>query len=460
MGMGRLRTHLLAWLLLPLLAFWVLAFKLQVLRSQSQADEAHDRALLGSAMVIAERVRAVEGRVVVDVPLAALAMLEAQAGDRVFWKILCNAPLAYVDGTEDLPPVASQDRLRDEPLFDDVRHNGLPLRMVALRRPLFDADACGEVIVQVGETTTARDSHAKTILTDALAWQLALIVGAAGLIIHGVRRGLAPLRPLRDEVRRRRDDDLLPVSTAGVPREVVPLVDAINLQLARQRGVMEAHRRFVADASHQLKTPLAVLQTQADLALLQSEPQRMRELVEELRDSTRSTARVVHQLLALLRSDPFALHGEEPIDVVDAVREASFELLPLALAKGVTLDFEDGAPATLRLHPTLLHELVKNLVDNAIHYTPAQGRVVVQAGASGHGALLSVQDSGPGIPPDQRQRVFERFYRVPGSPGDGCGLGLAIVHQIARRYRAVVHFDDAEGGGLRVRVNFPAADSA
>lgn len=448
--MRRLERQLLAWLLLPLLGLWALAFRLQVLRTDAQADDAHDRALHGSAMVIVDGVAVRQGEVAVDVPPAAIAMLEALGRDRAFWNVSCRADGRYLAGSEDLPPPPG-----DEPVFWDALHNGEPLRLVALRRPVFESPGCAEVSVRVGETTTARQAHAEQALADAVTGQFALIVAAAGLIVLGVRRGLAPLARLRDEVRARAEDDLSPLDTTRVPAEVVPLAEAMNLQLARQRGVNEAHRRFVADASHQLKTPLAVLQAQAELALRQHEPARMRGHVQELRDTTQSTARVVHQLLALLRSDPLAMARAEPVDLVEVAREATLELAPLALAKSIDLVFDDVGPLPLAVHEVLLHELVANLVDNAIRYTPAGGRIAVQALRVDGAPELAVCDSGPGIPPAERERVFTRFYRAPGAAGDGCGLGLAIVRQIAERYRAAVVLDDGMLGGLRVRVRFP-----
>lgn len=452
----RLRTHLLAWLLGPLALLWALALHLQFGRIQAQADAAHDRALLGAAMVMAERVGVQGGRVVADVPPAALAMLEGQLGDRVFWQLACTDPPAWLAGSEDLP--AAPALAAQAPQLWDARHNGTVLRMAALARPLFDHDGCRALQLRVGETTAARDALADRLFAEAATVQGALIACAGLGIAWGVRRGLAPLARLRDQVLARAVDDLSPVQTAEVPREVAPLVDAMNAQLARQRGVNEAHRRFVADASHQLKTPLAVLRTQADLALRQPDLPRMHDAVAALRESTEATARMVHQLLALLRSDPTAAHADEALDLVEAVREATFQLLPLALAKRVELGFEGSGAAPLRAHGVLLHELVANLVDNAIRYTPEGGRIAVGAGADG-GPWFTVVDSGPGIPAAERERVFARFYRAPGSAGDGCGLGLAIVRQIACRLQARVTLDDAPGGGLAVRVQFPAATS-
>ncbi|HEX2012251.1 MAG TPA: sensor histidine kinase N-terminal domain-containing protein, partial [Roseateles sp.] len=350
--------------LLPLLLLWALALRIQTLRSEAQSDEAHDRVLLGSALVIAERMAAVDGLLMVDIPPAALQMLEVQAQDRVFYKVSCLAPPAFIAGTPELetdglPPADAT------PVFTRARHGDLPVRQVTLRRPVEGVAGCSAASVSVAETRVAREALSRRIMLDATLTQLTLLGGAAALIVFGVRRGLQPLRRLRDEIRGRDEQDLSPIDTGTVPREVVPLIDAINQQMQRQRGVNEAHHRFVADATHQLKTPLAVLRTQAELALGQQDPARMRAYVEELRDGTETTARVVHQLLALLRSDPMALHGVESLDLVEAAREASFELLPLALAKSIDLAFDGGPAAAVRVHGVLLHELVANLVDNA-----------------------------------------------------------------------------------------------
>ena len=445
--------------LLPLLLLWALALRIQTLRSEAQSDEAHDRVLLGSALVIAERMAAVDGLLMVDIPPAALQMLEVQAQDRVFYKVSCLAPPAFIAGTPELetdglPPADAT------PVFTRARHGDLPVRQVRLRRPVAGVAGCSAALVSVAETRVAREALSRRIMLDATLTQLTLLGGAAALIVFGVRRGLQPLRRLRDEIRGRDEQDLSPIDTGTVPREVVPLIDAINQQMQRQRGVNEAHHRFVADATHQLKTPLAVLRTQAELALGQQDPARMRAYVEELRDGTETTARVVHQLLALLRSDPMALHGVESLDLVEAAREASFELLPLALAKSIDLAFDGGPAAAVRVHGVLLHELVANLVDNAIRYTPARGciRVDVQR-CDQYFAVLEVADSGPGIPPREREKVFSRFYRLPDAGAEGCGLGLAIVQQIAERYGATVALDTAREGGLRVTVRFRIAET-
>lgn len=459
--MRPLGTHLQLWLLLPMLALSAVAVVVHQLRSEARTDEAHDRALLGSALVMAEHVSVRDGQVVADIPQSALDMLESQAQKRVFYNVSCVEPNAYVAGWPDLPPPPRLPQIGGEPVFVDLHYNGDDVRLVALRRLVFDASDCTAVAVRVAESTDARDAMVARIVGDAATTLLALIAAAAACVVFGVRRGLHPLLRLRDSVRSRDENDLAPIDVAQVPAEVAPLLDAINLQLRRQRGINDAHQRFVADASHQLKTPLSVLKMQADLALAQADPARMRRHVQELHDGVEATARVVRQLLALLRSDPLSPPARQPVDLAALAREVSFELLPLALAKGVDIAFEGEGAATVVGEEVLMHELVANLIDNAIRFAPAGGHVAVSVTAGeGDDALLRVADDGPGIPAGERVRVFERFYRAPGSNGDGCGLGLAIVRQIADRHGAVVTLADAVGGGLSATVRFPAAGVA
>ena len=456
--MRPLGAHLLLWLLLPMLALCALAVVVHALRSDVQADKAYDRALLGSALVIVERVTVRDEQVVVDIPPSAMQMLESRTQDHIFYNVSCAAPMVHLAGWPDLPPGPRPPALGGEPVFADTRYQGHDVRVVALRRPVFEATDCKQVEVRVAESTEARDVMAARIVGDATTTLLTLILAAAACVVFGVRRGLRPLLRLRDEIRARDDGDVAPIDDKRVPAEVAPLLDAINLQLRRQRGINDAHQRFVADASHQLKTPLAVLKMQADLALAEADPARMRRHVEEVHDGVASATRVVSQLLTLLRSDPLSLHPREAVELTEVAREATFELLPLALAKRVDVAFDSGDEVTVQAHAVLLHEIVANLVHNAIRFAPQDGHVgVFVDGGGGRGAILRVVDDGPGIPEIERANVFTRFYRAPGSGGDGCGLGLAIVRQIADRYGAVVTLDEAVGGGLSVTVRFASS---
>ncbi|KQP14026.1 sensor histidine kinase [Pseudorhodoferax sp. Leaf267] len=452
----RLRNHLLRWLLLPLALVWAIGFHLDYARSIAQANEAYDRTLAGSALAIAERVMVRDGAFSVDLPYAALEMLETRAQDRVFYKVSSERPAMVVTGHEDLPgPAAALEG--DQPVFEDARYQGEAIRMVAVRRPLYEERGLGPVLVQVAETTAARQAMSTRILLDSALTQLTLIAAAALLITFGVRRGLEPLRRIRREIAGRDEFDLTPIDARAVPREVAPLIEALNLHTERQRQLNEAHRQFIADASHQLKTPLTVLKTQAALALQQQDVARMRAIVAEIHDATDMTARTINQLLALARSEPGHLMPTERVDLVEIARGATFDLLPNALDKGVELGFEDSGATPVQGQALLLRELVSNLTDNAIRYTPRGGAITVSVGQAPDGqALLQVQDNGPGIAPEHRAKVFDRFYRVNGALSDGCGLGLAIVRQICERHGALAELQTAASGqGLCVVVRFP-----
>ena len=457
----RLRDHLLRWLLIPLVLLWAVGFRISYLRSLGQANEAYDRTLLGSALSIAERSSIRDGALSVDVPHAALEMLETRSQDRIFYKVSCIEPRLAPTGHEDLPlpqPAPQADR----PVFLDASYNGEAVRMVALLRPVYDPNIRGPLLIQVAETTAARQALSTRIMVDAAITQLTLIAAAAALIALGVHRGLAPLRRVRDDIALRDQADLTPIPTQSVPQEVAPLIDAINTHTLRQRQLNESHRQFIADASHQLKTPLTVLKTQATLALQQSDPAAVRSIVQEIHDGTDATSRVVQQLLALARSESSALQAGEPLDLVEVARAATFDLLRQALAKSIEIDFYDQGVVHIEGLLLLLRELVSNLVDNAIRYTPAGGWIAVSVlRDEAQRAVLTIEDDGPGIDVAERVRVFDRFYRIGGSQNDGAGLGLAIVAQIAARHGASVELGTAKKGhGLRVTVTFPQAQSA
>lgn len=459
--MVRLRSHLLRWLLLPLIVLWAIGFRIHYVRTLALANEAYDRTLLGSALAMAEQVSEQDGHLGVDVPDAALEMLESRAQDRIFYRIGCLQPPTAVTGYDDLPEPPPASEPDDGPVFFDASYRGEPVRFVALRRPLYMPHPCGQLLIQVGETLGARQALSRRVLLDAGALQLMLVAVAALLITLGVHRGLLPLKRIRDEIRARGQADLTPIRLEGVPREVVPLIEAINLHTEHQRRLNEAHRQFIADASHQLKTPLAVLKAQAAQALAQQGAQAMRSIVQEIHDSTDATSRMVHQLLALARSDPAATAVQETVELVELARAVCFDLLTPALARGIELGFDGEAPITVAGQPLLLRELIANLVDNAIRYTPVGGQVAVAVRRDGAGrACLEVLDDGPGIPAAERAAVFERFYRLHGSGAEGCGLGLAIVRQIAERHGAQVELADSPerpggpGHGLLVSVRF------
>ena len=449
-------SRLLVGVLAPLLVLWLIVSLMQYGRDRGHAQEAYDRTLLGAVQVIADTLVVVDGAVSAEVPRSALAALAPHADGGVLYRVACAQPPFPIAGYHDLPAAPAPGS--PLPTLVDQTYDGARIRMATIRRPVAGAADCAAVDVQIAESTGPRDVFSGRLWLDGVATELALITAAGLLVFAGVRSALLPLHRLAGEVRARQPADLSAIDVRGVPGEVVPLIEAINGLTQRQREAIQANRDFVANASHQLKTPLSVLRPLMDLALRQRTLGETRALLLELRDSTRALERVVHQSLALLRAEPGAALERAPLDLVEAARAATFELLPLALQKSIDLGFAERGAVIVSGHEFLLRELVANLVDNAIRYTPRHGRIGVSVERDGDAwTRLTVQDSGPGIAPDERGRVFERFHRPTGSTGDGCGLGLPIVRQICKQHGGSVELDDAPAGqGLRVTVRLPA----
>lgn len=454
--MVRLRSLLLRWVLVPALTLWVAGFAVGYLHSLAQAHEAYDRTLLGSALVLGESLQLADSQVVAELPYAALEMLRTDAHDRVFYRVADSDGDRHITGYEDLP--APPGDVAGGPLFYDASYKGQGVRIVAVQQVVLDGGDRRRLLVQVAETLEARHQLTRRLVLQSAALQLLLIALAAGLIAFGVRKGLAPLKRLRDEVRRRGSSDLTPIDTRAVPREVAPLIHAINAHTERQRQLGEAQLRFVANASHQLKTPLTLLRAQVGQALMQTDVEAMRSIVARLDDATEATGRLVGQLLSLARSEPGSPLDEQQLDLAELAHEATFELVSAARDKGIDLGFEGDGPLRLRGERVLLRELVTNLVHNAVTYTPPGGRVTVSVRRQDGRALLRVVDDGPGIAPGERARAFERFQRLGSTGVPGSGLGLAIVKEICDRHGAEVTLTGPPGGGsgLCVDVRWPA----
>jgi two-component system sensor histidine kinase TctE len=319
----------------------------------------------------------------------------------------------------------------------------------------------GIALIQVGETLDARRGLSRRILLSTLLRQAVLVLAVATLVWFAVRLVLRPLMRLKSEVETRALSDLSNVGEALVHKEVRPLVGAMNGTMARLQNLIASQRRFIADASHQLRTPLTVLKTQAQLALRENDPAAMRAIVHSIAGTTDSAINLANRLLTLARIE----HGSEAADRMVAVslpavvRQVGLELALPAVQKNIDLSLEAPDDALVPGQALLLHELVSNLVDNAIRYTPEGGSVLLRVQAAGDAVLLEVQDSGPGIPDAERDKVFTPFYRIAATleaNPTGSGLGLAIAHEIAALHKARVVLGAIEGAnGLKVSVVFP-----
>jgi two-component system OmpR family sensor kinase len=312
--------------------------------------------------------------------------------------------------------------------------------------------------IQVAAPATLRSGRATAMAMRILIPVLATIPLYGLLIWLIVGEGMRPLVQIAGAIRRRAPASLEPLPERGLPEEVAPMVSELNALLARLREALEKQKRFTADAAHELRSPLTALQVQLDMLARARSPQESREALESLRAGMRRASRLVEQMLTIARLDPEAA-GESfgEVDLASLAAGVAAELEPLAEAKKIELRLERMDAARVRGQAQALYTLVRNLLDNAIRYTPAAGKVALQIASAGGEAILQVDDTGPGISAEDRARVFDRFYRVPGSSAEGSGLGLAIVREIARAHGAQVALEESYGGrGLRVSVRFPA----
>lgn len=453
-----LRTQLVAWLALPLILLWAIGTWVDYDISKRFTNLAYDRTLLDSALDISRNIKILDDQIYVDLPDVAWQMLQTRDSGRLFY--LVTGPSGdFITGNETalpMPPEIGTDRVH----YYDGELRGRPIRAVALRHPVLPGSGRGAVLIRVAERVTVRGESARQIITRMMLPQGLLVLMAALAVWYGVGRGLAPLGTLRRELEHRSHRDLSALSAEDAPSEVRPLIKAMNELLARLGIALDAQQRFIADAAHQLRTPLAGIKTQTELALRQTQQEQTREILDQLHAATDHATRLANQLLALARAEPGA-RMENPLvalDIADLAREATTEWVPRALARGIDLGF-DGAVQSVMINGNafLLREMLNNLLDNAVRYTQPGGHITVRVRHEQEEVLLTVEDDGPGVPEGDRERVFERFYRVLGTGTEGCGLGLAIVREIAASHGADSKLLPGPGGcGTLVEIRFPS----
>jgi two-component system, OmpR family, sensor histidine kinase TctE len=457
-----LRGQLLAWLLIPLGVLTAIDVVDDYLDAQRTAGIVFDRLLLVSARTIAQAIRVESGAARVVVPRGTLEAFAWPAPDLVYYRV--SAPDgALLAGTADLP--ALSDAVDpDAPEYRTSDFRGEPLRAVAFVQEV-SGPGGGPVRVEVAATLRGRAALAHELWIRNARQQAVILVLAALLAWIGLTRGLTPLLRLGRAVTTRNPESLEPIGTGAVQSELRPLVAAINQYMSRLDARMAAQRRFIANASHQLRTPLTLLNTQVHFALATSDVAAKDEALQALRDGIRHSNRIANQLLTLSRAEPESGFPARltPVDLHEVARMALEKIAGLAERRHIDLGFDscsgdgDDAPATVYGDEVLVLEMIVNLVDNAVRYTPPGGQVTVATERMNGAWRLTVSDTGPGIPAPERERVFERFYRVVGNEGEGSGLGLSIVQEIARACHASVALDEGrDGRGLVVSVTFPA----
>ena len=462
-GLGSLRGELMRWLLLPLAGLVVLNAYSVYRYALEAADVAYDRTLLASARALAERVALVDGRASVDLSYAALDIFENDTPSRMYWCVT-GIDGAFVSGYDDFPRLpATVPRSETYPAlvhFYTGDYHGTTLRIAALYQPLLDETTRGMVLIQVGETMEARRALTQRMLVASVWPQLALVAAVALLMAFAVRRGLAPLRRLAEDVAARSPTDLAPYNPEMVHKEVRPLVLAMNRSLARLSTVIESQRRFIADAAHQLRTPLTLLRTQAEVGLRESRPDELREALAAIHATVERTSHTTNRLLSLARIGHVAVENFIALDLDVITREVCLERGPDAIRRGIDFAYEGGAVPAVLGDRLLLHELVTNLVENAIRYTPESGTVLVRLSANENNVQLRVEDTGPGIAEADRVRAFDPFVRLRNASSGGVagsGLGLTIVRDIAVAHGVLITLETSGLGGLAVAVEFAPA---
>ncbi|MBN9454356.1 MAG: sensor histidine kinase N-terminal domain-containing protein [Bosea sp.] len=453
-----LRAELLAWLLLPLAA--VVAFNGWSLHRDAMrtADLITDRTLLASARVIAEQVKEADGRVEALIPPSALEMFASPERDKVIYRVLSPSGELIAGFPDVVAPPAQPRGL--EPAYYEGTFRTEAMRAVALAQPVISKVDGGNALVIVATTLHGRDRLVDEIWQTSLRDQLLLVGIAALLTLFGLHRGLAPLLRLRDELRSRDPESLKALDRNRVQGELRPVIDALNHALDRVQAYIALQRRFVADASHQLRTPLAVLKTQVAMARRDDDSQTRHEALAAIDGRIDSMARLVNQLLTLARAEPGgAALRKDVLDFNEVTRTALESLAGIAFDRAIDLSFEAATAALpVRGHVTLLRELVLNLVENALRHIPQGSAVAVKLEQGEAGLLLVVEDNGPGIPEADRERVFQRFHRLAAATVEGTGLGLAIVREIVTAHDGTIALMETQPPpGLRVEVRLPAA---
>ena len=441
--------EILDWMLVPLL-LWPLSIAITYLVAKSIANEPFDRALEDKVTVVAQQVKEVNGQVVTRLTGPATDILHADDVDNIYYQIR-DAHDAFVEGDPEMPapneaeiPPPWSTKFR----YDFIHNTEVRIAYiyVDLHKTQVEPQLSIEprlALVQVGETLDKRSQLVNQIIKGVIVPEFIILPIALILVWFALTRGLRPLAELQQRIRARRPDDLSPIDSGHVPEEIIPLVGSLNDMLERLSQSIMVQKRFIADAAHQMKTPLAGMRMQSELALRQTDQAEIHKSLEQLAKSSKSATRMVNQLLALARAEnqtPKTRPMQE-LELSELARETVQNWVQASFNRKIDLGFEPAEyPVRIIGDATMLHEMLNNLIDNALNYTPAGGHATVRVRAdtqAGH-AYLEVEDNGPGIAPHERSHIFERFYRILGSNVEGSGLGLAIVREIALQHNAEI----------------------
>lgn len=470
--------EILDWMLVPLLLLWPLSIAITYLVAKSIANEPFDRALEDKVTVVAQQVKEVNGQVFTRMNGAAADILHADDIDNVYYQI--RDPIGdVVEGDPEIPlpkdlepppPWATQFR------YDFIRN--IEVRVAYVYVDLHKTQTAPQLsieprlaLVQVAETLDKRSQLVNQIIKGVIVPEFIILPIALVLVWFALTRGLRPLAELQQRIRERRPDDLSPIDSGYVPEEILPLVGSLNDMLERLSQSIKIQKRFIADAAHQMKTPLAGMRMQSELALRQTDQVEIHKSLEQLAKSSKSATRMINQLLALARAENQTptTRPLQPLELSELARDTVQEWVQTSFNKKIDLGFEQpDYHIMVNGDPVMLRELLNNLIDNALSYTPAGGHATVRVRANEEAplAFLEVEDTGPGIAPHEHKRIFERFYRILGSNVEGSGLGLAIVREIAQQHGAEIDIltnpncTNPKAPGCLMRITLPLEQPA
>ena len=448
-----LKNTIIIRLLVPVFCFLLIETALSYWVTLYYVDKTYDRWLLNSAHSLEQEIKITDQQISVELSTNALEVFSWDDLDKTYFKIVAEKQ-GELAGDHALPEPEFAELDWSEPVFFNTLIYNEPIRVVSVR--VKNQAIPEKVTIYVAETLNKRHDMMIDILLADLIPQLLFTVLISLYLFKNIKTVLLPLHQLADQIARRSPHDLSPITDAHVFTEVRALTDTINQLLSRLATAIAAQQRFIANAAHQLRTPLAGLKLQAEVAQRENNLVTMQASLRQMQNSADRVSHLISQLLALARSEPIeGSHDLKRIDLHLLVRDVCMEWVPKALQKQLELSFDaPNQPVWIKGDAVLLRELLSNLIDNAIAYGRVNGNVVVRLIFDEHPCLL-VEDDGDGIPDVEQDRIFERFYRIQGSPGDGCGLGLAIVKEIVDLHQAKIQISNRlDGQGTVIRVTF------
>ena len=447
-----LKRQLLLWLLLPQLVLLLVGGALAYRVALKYAEKASDQSLTQSVQSLSRQVKPIGSGLLIDFPRAAQDIIEQDPTDRVNYMV-SSPPGRFLLGNAKLPGPAGPLVIRTgEAMLYNTQIGGKPMRVALLELDYGEADSPQRMRVQVAKSLTVQQHLTNQLIADMLAPLLLLGALLSVLVYGGISRGLKPLTRLQAQLGNRRSSTLSPIELTQAPQEVHALATAVNQLLSAVRRSLGQEKRFLNDAAHQLRTPLAGLISQTELALTETDPQALRSRLGKVLSGAQRSAHLVHQLLSLARNEVEV--KLQPLDVAALARDVARDCTPRAVKSNIDLGFEGADHLLVAGEALLLREALNNLIDNALTYAGPGSEVTLSARTSEDQVVLEVRDNGAGLSAHDLPHAFERFWRASDLPG-GCGLGLAIVQEIAQRHGGSAVVLAAVPRGLRVQLLLP-----